>query len=266
MNETATSQNNAILITSCDKYSDLWEPFFAQFFANWPDCPYQVYLSSNKKRFETKFPVKNILTNDDPDWSSSYKKVLKEIKQENLFVWMEDALIVSKIDTDEFEGFFNLMIELNANHIHYRPVPKFDRLVSGNKKVGVYEKGCLYRVNAVGFWKKDYLNSLLLTGESPWNFEIMGSYRSSYNDGFYCLINQPFDWIHLIEKGSWRPEALKYCKKNNIKLELAKRKTLSGNRRISTLLKVTIFDWMINISWKKRLKILNFFRKMFASY
>ena len=38
----------AILIVSCDKYSDLWDPFFKLFFKFWPDCPFNIYLLSIK--------------------------------------------------------------------------------------------------------------------------------------------------------------------------------------------------------------------------
>jgi hypothetical protein len=32
----------AIPVVSCDKYSDLWQPFFALFDRFWPDCPLDI--------------------------------------------------------------------------------------------------------------------------------------------------------------------------------------------------------------------------------
>jgi len=43
----ADRANCSILIPSCDKYSDLWRPFFTLFWRHWPDCPFPVYLGSN---------------------------------------------------------------------------------------------------------------------------------------------------------------------------------------------------------------------------
>ncbi len=42
-----TNSELAILVCSCDKYADVWEPFFKLFFKFWPDCPYPIYLLSN---------------------------------------------------------------------------------------------------------------------------------------------------------------------------------------------------------------------------
>jgi len=39
----------AVLVVSCDKYADLWPPFFQLFLRFWPECPFSVYLISNQK-------------------------------------------------------------------------------------------------------------------------------------------------------------------------------------------------------------------------
>ena len=266
MDHATVTKNNAVLILSCDKYSDLWEPFFELFFKHWPDCPYKIYLSSNKVPFKTKYPVENIMTHDDPDWSTSYRKILDRISEEYVLVLLEDIFITSGIETRQIENIFKFMKTTKAKHIHLRPLPQPDRLVDNNLKLGLYEKGCPYRVNAAGFWNKSDLYSLLIPGESPWNFEIMGSYRSSYSDGFYCLTKQLFTWVHVVDKGSWLQDAVAYCQKNNIIIDLSKRPILKISRKISTMMKIYYFDLIILVSWKTRLKILNFMRKVFVSY
>lgn len=65
----------SILIPSCDKYSDLWIPFFTLFWQHWPDCPFPVYLGSNEEVFEHP-KVKNILVGPDKDWTSGVRKML----------------------------------------------------------------------------------------------------------------------------------------------------------------------------------------------
>ena len=39
-------KNLTILVTSCDKYSDLWIPFIKLFRKFWSDCPYKLVLIS----------------------------------------------------------------------------------------------------------------------------------------------------------------------------------------------------------------------------
>lgn len=252
----------AILILSCDKYSDLWDPFFKQFWKYWPDCPYQVYLGSNEIPYIKDKRVKNILSGKDLNWSTSYKKILNQISEENIFVWLEDAFIISKMNTSNFTKSFDFLKKNGGNHIHFRPTPKPDDIV--NHSFGIYKKGSPYRVNVVGFWKKKYLEKLLIDGENAWNFEIMGSYRTSFDDGFYCLLKPAVDYIHLVEKGSWIQKGLLYCKKNNIDIEFNKRPIVKFS--IINTIKDRYFNVILNQPWVVRVKVMNLFRKILISY
>jgi hypothetical protein len=253
----------AILILSCDKYSDLWKPFFNLFWANWPDCPYKVYLGSNTIKYIDN-RVKTILSGDDKDWSSSYTAILKKIPENYLFVWVEDGFIISPIESKKFSEYFSFVQEIKAKHVQIKPLPKPDRLL--NEDFGVYEKGIPYRINVVGFWQKKYLQQLLIPGENSWNFEIMGSYRSSFEDGFYCLNRRIFDYLHIVEKGEWISESLDYCQKKKIDLNFKKRKKITLDKIITSKIKSWYFDLIIKINWRYRIKIMNLFRKIIISY
>lgn len=41
----------AILVLSCDKYSDLWDDFFNLKDKFWPECPYSCYLATDTKEY-----------------------------------------------------------------------------------------------------------------------------------------------------------------------------------------------------------------------
>ena len=43
-----------IVVSSCDKYEDLWEPFFSILKANWPELDYQIVLNTETKKY--KYP------------------------------------------------------------------------------------------------------------------------------------------------------------------------------------------------------------------
>lgn len=253
----------AILVLSCDKYADLWQPFFKLFWKNWSDCPYPVYLGSNTISYKDK-RVKTILSGKDENWSSSYKRILDQIPEKYLFVWVEDGFIISNIDTTKFAGIFRFMAKRRAKHIHIKPSPEPSAVF--NKDYGIYEKGIPYRVNLVGFWRKEYLFKLLLDGENGWNFEIMGSYRTSYDEGFYCLNNKLFDYVHAIEKGKWLPEANNYCKTYGFKIDKINRDIITPLMIIKSKLKSLYFDLVIKINWRFRVKLMDILRKLIVSY
>ena len=62
--ETLTN-NVDVLFTSCDKYQDLWGPFFTLFFRYWQDCPYLVYIGSNHFKYDHE-RVNTIAVIDSP--------------------------------------------------------------------------------------------------------------------------------------------------------------------------------------------------------
>lgn len=254
--------NCAVLILSCDKYSDLWEPFFQQFWKHWPNCPYKVYLGSNEVVPPKFVGVTSIRSGKDTDWATSYKKILQQISEPYIFVWMEDAFLTSQVSPKDFRSAFELLAQPNSTHIHFRPIPVPDSVISN--VFGVHEKAAPYRTHTVGFWNKNALSNLLLSGENAWNFEIMGSYRSSYQDGYYSLLKPPFIFVHLVEKGRWIKDGLDYCRAHNIHLRIKERPYAKSN--ILNKLKSLYFGLVLKVPWKFRLKIMNTLRKLFASY
>jgi hypothetical protein len=257
------SNDLGILVLSCDKFCDLWRPYFS-LFQEYYDGSSQVYLGSNTVTFEGD-KITTIYSGEDTDWSTSCRNILRQIPNKYILLLLEDIFITSKIDSDKINQHLQYMKDNKAKHIHLAPTPKPDKWVL-DQEFGVYEKGAPYRVNVVGYWDKEYLLSLLLDGESPWDFEIKGSYRTAYHDGFYCLQKPLFSSVHILEKGRWLPEAVNYNKKHNTSLEIEKRPILSSHTNLKSNLQEYYFNLMVKIPWKFRVKLMNVLRKLLISY
>lgn len=259
------STKMAIIVLSCDKYADIWDAFFDCFFKNL-EVPKDVlvYLGSNTLTCQDS-RVETILSGEDHDWSSSYKSILSQIPESKLFVILEDLFLASKVEADKFDSIIKFMIEKDAKHIRYWANPAPDQS-TGNSLIGESEKGAPYRTTVCGFWDKDCLINLLLDGESPWDFEIMGSYRSSYMNGFYSTHSPLCEYKNVIEKGSWIPASLNWAIAQKLDLDVTSRPLLKSRKHIASSLKMLIFDLVLKIPWKVRVKIMNVFRKIFISY
>ena len=251
-----------ILILSCDKNSDLWEPYFSLFWKNY-NASYPVYLGSNSIDYHGD-NVRVIYSGEDIDWSTSCKTILRQIPNKYILLLLEDLFITSKINSSEISEHIKFLKHNEAKHLHLGPTPKPDYFL--NKSIGVYERGAPYRVNVVGYWDKQYLLGLLMNGESPWDFEIKGSYRTVNEDGFFCLEKPLFSVTHVMEKGYWLPEAVNYCKHNDVSLEIDKRQILSNLKNLKSNFQEFYFNIMIKIPWKLRLKIMNILRKLLVTY
>lgn len=259
------SNSNAILIISCDKYSDLWDGFFFFFWKNWHNCPYKIYLGSNTLSYTKDKRIHTILSGKDIDWSTSLKKILSQIPEKNILIWPDDAFIVSPVQNKQVKKCIDFLIKKKAKNIHCRPPPAGDS-ITHTSFIGKIQKGTPYRVNLEGLWNKEYLQKVLIEGESPWNFEIMGSYRTSYEDGFYSVHKPLFDFLHLVEKGRFIRDHVNYCQKQGIRFDLKKRKMLSLVYNFYSSLIRSYVDFIFSIDWRIRLKIMNILRKLLVSY
>lgn len=246
-----------ILVLSCDKYADLWKPFFMLFRKYWPKCPYPVVLGSNTKKNRG---VPTILSGPDRDWSTSLLKILSQITTPHVFIWLDDIFPISRVSTQRFKDSLRFMNLKNAKHIHVYPVPKPDH-VEG--LFGIFDRGAPYRATALGFWDRKYLMDLLLPGESPWKFEVMGSYRSCYDDGFYCHMQPLFNRLHVVEKGKIFRDAYDYLRRHNITVH---REVNQGGNYIISNFQSIYFNTIIKVPWRIRVEIMNVMRKLLISY
>ncbi|CAD6491158.1 MAG: hypothetical protein FFODKBPE_00095 [Candidatus Argoarchaeum ethanivorans] len=226
MFDEASANNVAILVTSCDKYQDIWEPFFTLFFRYWQDCPYPVYLGTNRLKYDHG-RVKTIAVGDETDWSSDFRSMLEQIPQPYVIVLIEDYLLTQHIDTTMIEELITYMGDKGAGCLRLYPCPGPDLPCSDNPLVGEISKGADYRLSLqAAIWDKQVLLELLREGESAWELEINGSKRTSDLDAPFLSVigDSPIPYFCTgVVKGKWVKEAVKLCATEGIKVDLTAR-------------------------------------------
>jgi hypothetical protein len=254
----------AILVLSCDKYSDLWEPFLQQFRRHFPVEGARIYLGSNTAACPDP-GVTPVLSGPDRDWSTSFARILDQIPERKLFVILEDLFLASHVDARTIEACTAWLFQRNALHIKYwaSPAPETP---TEQPLIGVYPRGAPYRATVCGFWDRAYLRSLLIPGESPWDFEIQGSYRASYADGIYGLRLPLCSYRNMIEKGCWIPASVEWARSAGVQLRLDRRPLLRGGSRLASRLKMLYFDLMLRVPWRWRVALMDKLRRALISY
>lgn len=216
----------AVLISSCDNYQDLWEPFFTLFFRYWPDCPYPVYLGTNHLIYDHP-RVKTIGVGDDTDWSSSFRCTLEQIPCPYVIVMIEDFLPTKSVDTAKIDRLITYMEAKGAGCLRLFPCPGPDLLCLDNPEVGGISKGADYRLSLqAAIWNKQTLLELLREGESAWELELNGTKRTNDLDvPFLCVTgDSPIPYFCTgVVKGKWVREAVELCEKEGIEVDLTVR-------------------------------------------
>ena len=253
----------AILVTSCDKYSDLWEGFFSQLDKNL-SIPVKKYLLTNHQKYDGKYAhqVQTILVGDDLNWSDGLGKALNQIQERKLFIIVEDIFILAPIDCNLMQEVIEFSASEDTQLIHYENMPgSIQSRFSGYAKC---EPGMPYLTGVCGIWDREYLKSLLINGENPWQFEVYGSYRAQFSaDRIYCLKTPLFEFKNMIQKGAWVKSNIAWARKNNIPLDYERRPIQPSS---FFYFKDFYFQMMLHCPWRLRLAFLNLFRKVFVSY
>jgi hypothetical protein len=215
----------AVIVVSCDNYSDLWPAFFFQFNRYWPECSYPVYLTSNHKT--TTFPnVKNIAVGDDLSWSDNLLKALETVKEKYLLLFIEDLFLVAPVDQKHLNSVLHWAVTARPNHLRLNRSESPTHSV--NNLVGKVCSGAPYRTSTVlSLWDKKVLSQLLKSGENAWQFEIVGSERSDAFDKFYTVHRNCFPVINTVVKGKWTRRAAKRLLAEGAPIELERRGIMS---------------------------------------
>jgi hypothetical protein len=215
------NKNIAFLVLSCDKYSDLWEPFAQLFERYWPDCPFDKYFASNQTPFD-KYGFQPILMGEDKTWSSGLQTALLQLKNkyDYVLITLEDLFILERVDNEFVNESIKSFVYIRGNYLKLYVQRKPHNQL--NKYFGELAKNVPYRHNCVySVWKIDTLLNILVPNENAWEFEKVGAERIANTDGFYSSMTNCFIIANTLIKGKWAKTELKKIKKDisNIQIQ-----------------------------------------------
>jgi hypothetical protein len=223
--------NLAILVNTCDKYRDVWELFIRSFEEFFPECDIPIYLNTetvNVLPFTTALDVK-IINNSGP-WGRRLKSCLHDISEDFVINIFDDYLLEDRLDRRKLYDIVDLLqindflsvVYLNAVSLRYhRDIPN-----AGFREIKNFTE---YRLNsAPSLWRKKDLLQLTHDNDSPWSWEVFGTYRSFASKKVFLspssINNNIFSYDYkkggAIYRGKWVAEVIdEKIKKYNISLD-----------------------------------------------
>ena len=224
-----------ILINSCDKYEDLWHPFFYFLEKNHNELNKEtIVLNTESKSYTYKnLNIINYPATKEETWSERLKRNLKQIETEYVLFFLDDFFVEQKIDKAKVEFCLNEM-EKDKNIVHFGFVPTLWENID-DKKYSDFEKrkkNSPFIVNTqIGLWRKNELIKLLRAHETPWEFEVFASIRSRLRKGKYYIAKDGmpqafiYDWFNggAVHKGKWTKRAVELLNENNFNIDFSNR-------------------------------------------
>lgn len=227
--------NCTVIVSSCDKYEDTWYPFFKILKEEWPDRPYPIVLITESKSFDYEDMNIRTLCLYKPDqrvsWGRLLKRTLMRINTEYILFMLDDFFLFDRVDQKRIEQCIDWMD--NDKNIAVFSFYRTHQPNIRDNKYPHFEKRPLraeYRLNCqAAIWRRKKLISYIRSHENPWQWEILGSVRSSrYKEDFYSAIKgEPYVFKYLpgggIRRGKWAPEIKELFERHAIKIDYSKR-------------------------------------------
>lgn len=207
-----------ILVLSCDKNEDLWEPFHHCMEKYWPGHPEVIYSTETKGNPYYKTICVNCPLNI---WSKRVRLTANIIDDNILLVLVDDIFIREPVDVESI----NYLCEnFSENIACFNLEKQFDKndLNTNIRNMKKRNHGSDWELSIMcGIWSRDKFIKILEKDQDPWSVEINGDTK-----GFDYYINSGdfiINWGYQyggstagVMRGKWCKEVVPFFKKEGI--------------------------------------------------
>ena len=209
---------STLIISSCDKFSDLWGVYFSLFQQNWKCHPNETILVTDvatERRFND---VTVFAAGSNHEMPARLKDALKNIRTEYIFLTLDDYFIYNPINDTELEEVFSFIKEKDIDYFRLSSFPNKGTPIKEHKGWKWINLNTNYAVNLYpGIWKKTFLDNVLVGNLSPWQFEVTLTNHAK-RDGAICVMSrkQEFPILDVVRKGKVLHKAKRFLDKNQL--------------------------------------------------
>lgn len=208
-----------LFISSCEKFSDLWELHLALLDKNWMDRSIECILMTDAP---TKFKTVNVnvlCAGIDSVITDRIRSALKLINTKYVLFTLDDYLLINTIKTSDIEELINTMDNERLDYVRLYKYPKsrITQPLASNKNVEILTFDKRYDINLYpSIWKTSFL-AAAIKGQTmdAWEFEVSLTPFAKQN-GFKCArcTSNVFPIMDSVRKGAFLHKARKFVSKS----------------------------------------------------
>ena len=219
---TSPNSSCAVVISSCDAYSDLWPSFFHFFFKYWPSALTPVYLIANERSYRDP-RVKTIQIGPDQQWGSNTRAAISMIDAEFVMLLLDDFFFDAPFREADFQTAMAQMkaeggrlLEMRLHGSVGTPVSNtwFRRADPSNLCAGINSN----------VWQRDLLLEISQPGLNIWQCEslVRKKLREGEQNFFFMKEDAPklISFVEGVRGRFWKPDGLAYLQANCIQPDL----------------------------------------------
>lgn len=219
------NSNYEIIISTCDKYSDLWDANVLLLNRNWPDRNANTYLVTDVPT-DREFPgVEVVSAGEDTEITQRLKVVLERIQAKYVIFTLDDYFLTERICQEKIDRAVQFLEETDTDYIQMYPQPKWFLWRDGAKESGMYPG--IYMVDLAdgnykvvltpGIWRTDFMRKTLAEPMNAWQYEVFLTPKARELNAKCATSNcGEFPYLDVIRKGKILRKANRYFQSDPI--------------------------------------------------
>lgn len=248
--------NLSVLISSCDKFSDLWNENINAYRKHWKDNKCETFLVTDRRSDWAEDGINLVVAEGQNDFPLRIKYALNQIKTQYVLVTLDDYFLIDDVSNDKLTY---LVKRMEKEKIQYLSL--YNRRVTKKSKYQPIEKlndidlQKKYALNLYpAIWNVEFLKRTIKDNVNPWLYEVSLT-KTALEENAKCMASLAgtFDILDVVRKGKVLHKAQRYFRKNNIYI---------GNRpTISYFTEAKLFILDV-ISWYTPRKLFRMIKKL----
>jgi hypothetical protein len=211
----------SILISSCDKFSDLWDENIKAFKRYWKDNPCETYLVTDAKTEWFNSIVKVIVAEGENNFPLRIKYALDSITTPYVLVTLDDYFLIRHVDNEKISY---LLDRMENEKIQYLSL--YNRRITKESKykplkeltpIDLTRKYAITLYPAI--WNVNFLKKTVKDNLSPWLYEVSLT-KTAVEENANCQASLAgvYDILDVVRKGKVLHKAKRYFRKHNIEI------------------------------------------------
>lgn len=214
-----------ILISTCDKFSDLWAANIQLLNENWPDRNAKTYLVTDAPTDRGFDGVEMICAGEGKEITDRLRIALERVKSEYVIFTLDDYFFTQPIDQSKIRDIVDFMERNAVDYTQLYPQPKHFLKRDGAKEYaqhpGVYAvdltEGNYKVVLTPGIWRADFMRKTLTGSLNAWQYEVSLT-EAARKLGAKCATSNcgELPYLDVVRKGKLLRKANRYFRQNPI--------------------------------------------------
>lgn len=214
-----------LIISTCDKFSDLWDAHVLLMNQNWKDRNAIAHLVTDKAIDRKLEGVQLVCAGEGTEITQRLSCALQNVKEKYILFTLDDYFLTTPIDSAAIQRSLHVMEEEKLDYMRLYSATKTELkkdgavefvnhkgyylrdLTSGNYKVSLYP----------GLWRTEFMRQTLDEVLNAWQYEVALTTMARKLNARCAISNyDEFPFLDVIRKGKLLRKANRYFKKNPI--------------------------------------------------